>query len=52
MAWLSAEGDMPRIAAARVKLRSRETVAKARRSLSSPRSIAAFCSQVHAVGNG
>ena len=33
MVWLNAEGDTPSLAAARVKLRSRATVAKAARSL-------------------
>jgi hypothetical protein len=52
MAWLNAEGEIPREAATLVKLRSRATAAKAIRSFSSPRSIAANCSQVRAACNG
>jgi hypothetical protein len=46
--WLNADGDTPICAAARVKLRSRATARKARRSLMSVRGIVEFSSQVHA----
>jgi hypothetical protein len=48
MVWLIAEGETPICAAARVKLRSRATALKARRSLIVCFGISESSSQVHA----
>jgi hypothetical protein len=47
MVWLSAEGDTPSRAAARVKLRSRATATKATRSAIGGRAIVKLRLQVH-----
>jgi len=49
IAWLKADGDIPSLEAARVKLAASATSRKAARSLRSFRFIAAFSSQIHAA---